>query len=446
MAKKKNIVKKTKEKLVLIIIVTLAAGWLLSLRAVRAGSKEMEEQDAMIDTAKIYLEDKLYVRAAAQYTEALNTYHTENNPRYETELLAIYKEGGMTQEYYSMIDSRISSGMAGAEEYLDRAQSYIDKGSGANAMTILQKGMTACNDERLTELYESVSYEYSYIATAYSEMKIPSSDWYIPAYDGERWGYVGVNGRTNIAFDYEEAVPFSGNYAVVKIDGVYTLIDKEGLWNAVDKNGLDTVTSLLGTRLIGVKDGQYGIYSNTFNRLGSESYDNAYFGGDGLIMAQKGGKWAILDNNLNMVTDYIFTDVAVNSRGLAFSGDYAVVADETGYFLINRDGEACFENRFAGAKGVEEGLFAVQNDDGKWGFADEKGQLIVEYKYDDAYSFSNRLAAVKYAGEWGYINKYGTLIMDLQYEQAYPFLEGSALVVDTQGRYRIVTLRNYKLF
>ena len=116
MAKKKNIVQRTKEKLIIIMVVAIAAGWLLSVRAVRAGNRDIEEQNAMIDTAKVYLEDKLYVRAAAQYTEALNTYHTENNLQYEEELLALYKDAGMMQEYYSMIDSRISSGRAGAEE------------------------------------------------------------------------------------------------------------------------------------------------------------------------------------------------------------------------------------------------------------------------------------------------------------------------------------------
>lgn len=446
MAKKKNIVKKTKEKLIVIIIAATAAGWLLAVRAVNESGRQIEAQNAMIDIAKVYQEDKLYVRAAAQYIEALDAYHTENNPRYEAELLAMYKEAGMMQEYYSMIDRRINSGDAGVEEYLDRAQGYLGRGSKSSAMTVLQKGMAACGDERLTELYESVSYEYSYVATMYTKMNLPFADWNIPAYDGEHWGYVGQNGRTSMNFLYEEATPFSGNYAVVRIDGVYTLIDKKGYWNAVDKNGLDAVTSLVGTRLVGVKDGKYGIYSNTFNRLGSETYDNAYLGENGLIMVQKGEKWALLDSNLNMLTDYCFTDVAVNSRGLAFCGNYAVVADEAGYFLINRNGEACFEARFAGAKGMEGGLFAVQDASGKWGFADENGQIIVECKYEDAYSFSDRLAAVKYGGKWGYINKYGTLAIEWQYEQAYPFLEGSALVVDGQGRYGILTLRNYQLF
>ena len=42
------------------------------------------------------------------------------------------------------------------------------------------------------------------------------------------------------------------------------------------------------------------------------------------------------DQNLKNVTDFVFTDVAVNSKNQVFSGNYAVVADENGYFLIDR--------------------------------------------------------------------------------------------------------------
>ena len=66
---------------------------------------------------------------------------------------------------------------------------------------------------------------------------------------------------------------FSGDYAVVKIDGVYTLIDQNGYWNAVDKNGLDQVIDIAGDKIIGVKDGKYGIYSNMFERLNEEDYE-----------------------------------------------------------------------------------------------------------------------------------------------------------------------------
>ena len=83
---------------------------------------------------------------------------------------------------------------------------------------------------------------------------------------------------------------------------------------------------------------------------------------------------------------------------------------------------------------------------GRWGFADEKGQLVIDCQYEDVLSFSNRLAAVKYAGKWGYINCYNTMVIEAQFEQAFPFLAGKSLVVDDLDNYGILELKYYGLF
>ena len=64
---------------------------------------------------------------------------------------------------------------------------------------------------------------------------------------------------------------------------------------------------------------------------------------------------------------------------------------------------------------------------GNWGFVNEKGEVLVDFLYQDVYSFSDRLAAVKYAGKWGYLNRYGTMMIEPQFETAFPFHEGRAL-------------------
>lgn len=445
MAKKRSIVKRTKSRAYLALTALLAAGWVLAAYVALAND-DVREQDAMIAMARRYLEDKLYIRAANQYREALSTYDTENNLKYEVELLEIYREGGMREAYYGLMEERIDAGRAAPEEYLELAEAYIGQDSVKKAIPILQQGMKSFQDEALTALYESVCYGYGILGTTFTQMRMPASDWCIPAFDGAHWGYVGTNGRMILDFLYEEATCFAGNYAVVRLNGVYTLIDKNGYWNAVDKNGLDQVTSISGKRIVGVKDGQYGIYSNTFDRLGDEAYDRVCLNDNGLIVVQKEGRWAILDENLQPITDFRFTDVAVNSRGQVFHGNYAVVADEEGYFLIDGKGEAWFDTRFADAKGMEEGLFAVADSSGRWGFADEKGQLVIDCQYEDVLSFSNRLAAVKYAGKWGYINRYNTMVIEAQFEQAFPFLAGKSLVVDDLDNYGILELKYYGLF
>ncbi len=435
-------VTKARSKAVLALILMGAAGWLLSAYTVLT-SNELRLQEAIIRQADVLLQDKLYVRAAAQYLTALDTYHTERNLEYETELLNIYRDGGMMNEYYGLIEDRIEGGRAAAGEYLALAQMYVDGESAGRAIPVLQQGIEAYQDAEMIQLYESIRYAYRPTSTVYTQMAMPSSDWYIPVYNGTAWGYVGDNGRTLLDFQYEDASCFAGSYAAVKLDGVYTLIDKNGYWNAVDKNGLEDVTQIAGKRIVGVKNGTYGIYTNTFTPLGTGSYENAVLSDNGLTAVRQGGKWAVLDEELQEVTGYSFTDIAVNSRGQAFASHYSAAADESGYFLINEKGEPCFETRFAGMKGMEGGLAAAMDSSGLWGFTNEKGELVVACQYEDAFSFSDDLAAVKYAGKWGYINRYGTMVIEPQFAQAFPFLEGRALVTDELGNYRILELMYY---
>lgn len=445
MAKQKNLVGQAKGLLTITIVFIMVFGWILALAAI--SEDVIKEQNALIASARKYAEEELYVKAVAQYKKAVSTYDTENTLAYEAELLSVYKKAGMLDEYYSLIDSRLDAGTASAEEYIERAEQYIRRGGEPSAIKLLQQGQTVYADSvEITTLYESISYEYTLNSSTCAELRYPNADWYIPAYDGEKWGYIGTKGKTVLNFNYDEATRFSNGYAVVKSDGVYMTIDKKGYKNSIDKNGLDSVTAIANNRIVGVKDGRSRVYDLDFNPLGEDSFDSVYVNENGRIVVKKDGKWAILDANMKEVTGYIFTDVAVNSCGQVFNGVRAVVADERGYFLINADGEAYYDTRFANARGFEGGYYAVADDSGKWGFAGLEGELIVEYQYDDAKSFSNRLAAVKIGDEWGYINRYGTVSIEPQFKDAMPFLEGISLAKDNDGTYKIIALKYYSLF
>lgn len=445
MAKKNNLVGGAKAKISLILIAGMAAGWGISGYTVVL-QNSVRKQNAMVEKAEEFIPDKLYIRAANQYKEALKAYSTKNNLTYERRLLDIYAEGGMTEEYADLVDDRIEAKTALVDEYLSRAETLIEEESIKRAIRYLQQGIEIYGDSQLVDLCESVKYQYNTNGTDYQEGKLPSENWIISMWNGEKWGYTGKNGRTNIEFEYDDATRFSGDYAVVKIDGVYTLIDQNGYWNAVDKNGLDQVIDIAGDKIIGVKDGKYGIYSNMFERLNEEDYEDAHLNDNGMVVVKKDGKWAVLDGNMKNVTDFELTDVAVNSRGQVFSGKYAVVADGNGYFLIDQKGKACYEKRFPNAKGYEGGYYAVSDSDGNWGFADEAGENVIPCQYVDAYSFSNQTAAVQYAGKWGYINQYGNMVINAEYSEALPFLNGKAFAYDDQGNIEVLELKYFELF
>ena len=65
---------------------------------------------------------------------------------------------------------------------------------------------------------------------------------------------------------------------------------------------------------------------------------------------------------------------------------------------------------------------------GKYGFADENGNIVITLKYDYAKDFSVGLALVKLNGKWGYIDKNGNEVTSLKYDYAKDFSEGLARV------------------
>lgn len=445
MAKKINRVKRTKGNLNLLIIVFLAVGWICAL-TVATSDTAAKEQAALIEEAQGYLEDKLYIRAVNNYKSAISDYNTEDNLKLETELLNIYLQAEMMGDYYALMAKRIDKKTAAEEEYLILAQHYVASDSIPKALAVLNSGVEQFENEEMTNLRESIRYECKTKVIDYSVVEQLTGESVIPAFNGEKWGYVTENGKVSLDFIYEEAIDFCGSYAVVKLDGVYTLIDKSGYWNAIDKNGLDEVKDISSSAIIAVKDGKYRIYSRIFGLLSEEEYDNVYMNDDGTYMVQKDGKWAILSASLEPVTKYIFTDVAVNSKGNVFQEGLAIVKDEEGYFHIDETGEPLYKKRFADAKGFEGGFCAVSEDGKKWGFANSRGEIIVECQYTDALSFSSNLAAVQYAGKWGYINKYNTMIIEPEYEEAYPFVDSKALVKTEQGSHRVLNLKYFDLF
>ena len=77
---------------------------------------------------------------------------------------------------------------------------------------------------------------------------------------------------------------------------------------------------------------------------------------------------------------------------------------------------------------------------GKYGFINKTGKLVIPAEYDYAYEFYNsELAAVNkggvkggwnvQGGKWGFINKSGKMIIPLQYDYANAFSEGLACVM-----------------
>ena len=95
---------------------------------------------------------------------------------------------------------------------------------------------------------------------------------------------------------------------------------------------------------------------------------------------------------------------------------------------IDNAGKVVVKPQFAWAEEFSEGLAAFENEDGKHGYIDETGKIVIEPKFDNWTEFSEGLAAVSVDFEWGYIDKTGKWAIPPQFAVGRPFSDGLALV------------------
>lgn len=79
---------------------------------------------------------------------------------------------------------------------------------------------------------------------------------------------------------------------------------------------------------------------------------------------------------------------------------------------------------------IEDGLYKFFRT-GKWGYKDDKGVVVIEPQFDEAYNFSEGMAGVELHERVGFINKAGEVVIEAIYDTVCSFTDGLASV--TQG-------------
>lgn len=114
--------------------------------------------------------------------------------------------------------------------------------------------------------------------------------------------------------------------------------------------------------------------------------------------------------------------VRVQAQGFTVARDEA-----TGKYGYRANGIWIIDPEYDRAEAFSESM-AVVRKDGKYGYIDVSGRLVIPVKYQDAGSFSAGLAPVCLYGKYGYVDKSGEMVVPFKYSYAFPFSEGLAAV------------------
>ncbi len=329
-------------------------------------------------------------------------------------------------------------------------------------------GVTGCGTKKEEGKTDSKEKETAYSVEGEANAWSGFNDGLTVLSRGDKFGVVDKTGKIVVDFEYDYISPFNNGYATISVKDSrsgtgerYGIIDKKGKV-VVD---LDSIGRLhYSEGLIAISSSyKYGYQDVKGNMVIDYQFDDAGEFHDGLAAVEKNDKWGYIDKDGKVVIDYQFDGAEEFSDGLAavekddkwgyidktgkvvidyqfdFSETFAdgllmklEKSNDIGYSMkcFDKTGKVVIEanNKYYDVDNFAEGLAPVADKDGKWGYIDKKGKLVIDCQYDSASSFSDGLARVKKDGKIGYINSKNKVVIDFIYDEGNSFSEDLAYV------------------
>lgn len=113
-------------------------------------------------------------------------------------------------------------------------------------------------------------------------------------------------------------------------------------------------------------------------------------------------------------------------------GPFYPVYQEGKWGYADKKGNIMIGASFLKAMHFKNGLAPAQTEKG-WGFLNKDKLTAIPYKYEEVRFFSNGLAAVKLEKHWGYIDPTGKVVIPFQFDIAGSFDNDGRAIVGTDG-------------
>lgn len=347
--------------------------------------------------------------------EAIDNYDSKQNVWFEDNLLRVEKNNK-----YGLIDF---DGKVVLECEYDAI--YSLKGVTENIIVEKEGKLGLVNAKGQT----IIKTEYSSIQTLEEGYK---AEYLVKNAEG-KFGVISTSG-TNILEPIYEEVKYLGSNEVyaVKSNGEIQLINNKG--ETLQKSEGEEYVYAKGENVIVSKDGKFGLEKLTGEAVIPNDYENLEYAFSIYYIAKKDGKFGIINVNnetvkefeyINMycveegnfiVADKTETETVILDSNLAqkISGIISEININKGYIKIYTGSEYKYYNfKFEEKQNTEilsHSTLFLSKKDGKYGFVDKAGNVVVDYIYEDATEQNTcGYVAVKQNGVWGALKKNGSI-------------------------------------
>lgn len=259
-------------------------------------------------------------------------------------------------------------------------------------------------------------------------------DDYHATFKNGKFGFVNKNGQLVIDYKFNSANDFEDGRAKVRVgnrsDGKYGYINREGEF--ITKM-YDNLTDFNDGIAKATKEEQYAIIDTTGKEI-SIWYDKIDKFYENFAKVKRGEKYTFISvkgKQFNIWFDKAGT----------FAGGRAKVKIGDKWGFVGRNGEMAVDAKYDNAWSYENNIAKVELDD-SYAFIDLNGKLITDW-FERIYMFSDERAVICKDGKWGYIDINGRIVIKPIYERAFAFSEGEAVVVSNGQMIKIDKMGKY---
>ena len=289
-------------------------------------------------------------------------------------------------------------------------------------------------------------------------------DGYIVKNENGQYGAIGTNKKIAIPVQYDGILNVkSGEYYVVEDDGKLKLYNSS-TEQTVNIDASD-VKSINGENIIAKKNDKYGIINASGEQVLEAKYDDLAYLFLNSYLAKLDNEYRLIDNMEEQKTfsDYksltyrkdadfiegekegsVNTDIMDRNFEVKVSGIISEINTSKGYIKVRVGSEYKYYNfKLEEKKNTEiltENTLFLAKKDGKYGYVNKDGVVVVNYIYDDAMEQNaSGYVAVKKDGKWGTIDQTGKVVVepsvDLENNAVIDFIGGWHLAEDTNAGY-----------
>lgn len=352
--------------------------------------------------------------------EAIDNYDIQNNIWYEENVLRVKKD-----EKYGLINFN------GKEILKCEYDEISSLKTVTNSIIVQQDGKCGIVDNNAKKVVNIDYIEIKPITTDYK------SGYIVKNTEG-KYGVVNTGNKISIDIKYEDIKSFTDNDIYAVKQERWILLEKGN--KQLTKETFEDIIDIKENDIIYLQEGNYGVISKEGKQIISPQYEDIKFSLDHTFIARQNGKYGIINQSNEPVIDFVYTniyyrdnlsfveatmddlitDVIDSTFNLKVSGIVTEVNVDKGYVEIRVEDNYKYYNLLLEEKEktevFKEKTLILDKQDGKYGYIDKDGNIVVDYIYEDATHQNDfGFVAIKKDRKWGSLDKSGNVVVEPTY-------------------------------